>query len=476
MDYTDVKSQKDRIAQAQKNITFYEHGCDLKHRFTPENYLDDNNAQRQSWLMRQVVAIQSRDLYRQSPTRIVPDNDEATEWLAKVYKQNAMWAKFPEADRLSTVTDVAWFQIAATGDLDNPLRINLYASNQIAATEDKLDPTQPGSVTVISSEKDNDDVLWKFTEWTDGWIEVYTIKGSAGSPFSSVEEPKVIKSEPNPYGVIPFARVHNQYPTTGLWTSSPGTYLYKVNKYLNWRLSQVANLIRSNPPMKVISNADAAWTPPQPLQPQDFLQVPGAGPGNQKDGVFKYEQANLSFVASEWEDLQNYIDHTLECLGIPPAAYRQVQTSAKSGAALMVEQISLIETAKARQMPFSHYEECLAKLCFTVFQEYYGTPLVDLKDFSLTVKWPSMWPDLPGPERDRADQWDLDNDLISLIGLLIKRDHLTEEEAIAHLEKVAEDKKEQERILGVEPPPVVVMGGDGMSPGDLPQEDTNKED
>ena len=188
------------------------------------------------------------------------------------------------------------------------------------------------------------------------------------------------------------------------------------------------------------------------------------------------EQANLSFIEQEWADLQHYIEHTLECLGVPPAAYRQVQSSAKSGAALMAEQISLIESAKGKQMPFSHYEEQLAQLCFDVFAAYYGGDKLDY--VTLTIKWPDLWPSLPGPERDRADQWDLDNDLTSLIGLLVKRDNMTREEAVAHLEQVAADKIEQVKILGVEPAPVTVPTGEGMSPGDtlIDTEDTISEE
>ena len=458
-----IKSQKARLTQARSNLEFYRKnsdGCTVG--------MGDSQNQRQSWLMRQVVDIKTRDLYKQNPTRIIPDDTEGSSWLEQVYKHNSMWAKWPEADRLALVCEVAWFQVAATGNPQNPLRINLYGSDQIAAWSSPEDPTKPVAVCQIAENTLMEEVATTYTLWTAETILTFVGKGGEPPRYSGTEE--------NPYKVIPFVSVHYETPTTDLWTTSPGTYLTSTNKYINWRLSEIANLIRSNPPMKVVENADVNFAPPRPFHAQDFLQVPGSGPGQTKDGKFRYEQANLSFVASEWEDLANYIEHTLECVGVPPAAYRQVQTSSRSGAALMAEQISLIEAAKGKQMPFSHYEESLAKLCFQVALSHYkGGTLKD--DFSLTVKWPDLWPQMPGVERDRADQWDLDNDLQSRIGLLVKRDNLTREEAEAHLEQVAEDKKTEEALFG---PDITVQQaiptGDGSSPGDLEtdQEDTTK--
>lgn len=463
----DTRSQKDRLATARFNLAFYSHGCDAR-KLRPDSNLDDRQAQRVSWLMRQVVQIKTRDLYKKSPGRIVPDQDYATEWLEDVYKANAMWAKFPEAERLSLVTDVAWFQVAATGDPLDPIRINLYGSDQVAAWSTPEDPTCPAAVCLISDVPYMDNVKRKYDLWTSDAIFHYESTSALNVARGNIGPPKFVGSEQNPYGCIPFSSVHDEYPTTGLWTSGPGTYLAQVNKYVNWRLTEIANLIRSNPPMKVVKNADASFNPPTPFRPQDFLQIPGMLAT--KDGEFKYEQANLSFIAAEWEDLSQYIEHTLECVGVPPAAYRQVQTSVKSGAALMAEQISLIEAAKGRQMPFAGYEEQLAELCLKVAVAYYGDSQLAaaLTDFSLTVKWADLWPDMPGPERDRADQWDLDNDLLSLIMLLMKRDNMTREEAEAHLEQVAEDQDKQIEILGEEPVPLMVAPGDGMSPGDLP--------
>jgi hypothetical protein len=51
-------------------------------------------------------------------------------------------------------------------------------------------------------------------------------------------------------------------------------------------------------------------------------------------------------------------------------------------------------------------------------------------DPSLRVAWPEVSLDLPGPDRDQADTFELDRGLTDPIELLMRRQGLTEEEAI----------------------------------------------
>jgi hypothetical protein len=473
-----IRSQRERLHQAEKNIRFFNDSCHHVQGITKTANLEDHHSDRQSWILREIVAIKTNNLYKQSPTRRLPGNDEATDWLESIYKQNGIFAKWQAADRLSMVADIAFFGVGATGDPNDAIRINLYGSDQIAAWSSPEDPTKPVAICVIADHPDTDKVVRTYTLWTDEKIFTFEAKAAANVAHSNMEPPALTKTETNPYGIIPFVAVHYEFPSYSFWTASPGTYLYRINRYLNWRLTEIAKLIRDNPPMKVIENADANFQPPQPFRSQDFLQVPGAGPGSSKDGSFRYEQANLGFVSQEWDDLDHLIDHTCECCGVPPAAYRQVQTTGKSGSALMVEQTSLLEWVKSRQHAFAEYEAALAKVCLQVQVAYYGetalTPALD--DFSLTVKWADLYPNIPGDARDKADEWDLRLQLTSKIQLLMKRNSMTREEAVAHLQQVETDLKEEQAILGEVTAAVqqtANSGQEGQSPGD---QETDGED
>jgi hypothetical protein len=71
----------------------------------------------------------------------------------------------------------------------------------------------------------------------------------------------------------------------------------------------------------------------------------------------------------------------------------------------------------------------------------------------MTLRWPDMWPDIPGESRDKSDQWLLDNGLTSRTKVLMERDNLTREEAIAELEEVAEDLERERELFGEPEPP-----------------------
>ena len=126
-----------------------------------------------------------------------------------------------------------------------------------------------------------------------------------------------------------------------------------------------------------------------------------------------------------------------------------------SGVAIVSEQIPIILWALSRQRPFSHYEDRLAKLVLKVGAAHLadnGVSAGELEaaaaDPGLVLNWPEMYPDLPGPERDQADQWLLENNLASRTQILMRRERLTHDEAEARLEQIAEDQARENEIFG----------------------------
>jgi hypothetical protein len=168
----------------------------------------------------------------------------------------------------------------------------------------------------------------------------------------------------------------------------------------------------------------------------------------------------VGFIGAGWEDFNSYIDLTMEMNGVPPAAVRLVQDAASSGVQIVVEQIPLILWSKKRQRPFACYEQSLAALTLKVGAKHLGAQTFDgyrvtaaklqaaANSLALTLRWPDMWPDIPGDDRDKSDQWRLDNGLTSRTKLLMQREQLTREEAEAELEEVAEDLERERKLFG----------------------------
>jgi hypothetical protein len=148
-----------------------------------------------------------------------------------------------------------------------------------------------------------------------------------------------------------------------------------------------------------------------------------------------------------------------------------VQDSARSGVSIIAEQAPLILWAQSRQRPFAHYEECLARLVLTVgalhlsnqagetlatLPETVKASVSDLEeaayDPQLTLRWPKMYPDMPGPDQDASDDWLLQHQMASRTSLLMRRENMTRDEARKYLEEIAEDLDIEDRLMaGVGP-------------------------
>jgi hypothetical protein len=224
-------------------------------------------------------------------------------------------------------------------------------------------------------------------------------------------------------------------------------------------------------------NCRPGWRPRSPIQPGDVLDPPAdtsdETASRPADPVVEYLECDPSFVSASWEDLQQYLDHTLEMVGVPPSAIRMEQRGSMSGVAIVAEQIPVILWAMGRQRPYGYYEDRLVKLVLKVGSTHLAENDVSsaeleaaAEDPGLVLAWPDMFPDLPGPERDQADQWLLDNGMRSRTQILMRREHLTRDEAEAQLEETAEDLKREQELLGAaQPAPAPPTGQQGEAKG-----------
>ncbi len=453
-----LPNERSRLDDAMFDLEFYEGDFS---RFPPrpsgQSY-DSKRYLRTTPLMQRIINVLTDYLYAKGPQRTLADQPEATEWLNNTYKCNGVDSLFQSAEQLSAATRLAAFEVAAATDPKRPIEITVWDGSQLAVWCHPDRPLEPIAVATI----DLYDQQRRIRLWTDKDLETFTTdKWNPGSPNGATAY-ESIKKEPNPYGFIPFSFVHWRLPIRDFYTSSPGTMLRQINDGANFFLTEHSDCIRYNTrPVIVLKNVRPGWQPPKPIRPGDVWDLPGdddAEESGKQDAA--YLQSDVGFIGAGWDDFNQYIDLTMEMNGVPPAAVRLVQDAASSGIQIVVEQIPLILWAKKRQRPFGRYEQSLACLTLRVGAKHLGAQTFDgyrvtaakleaaVSNPELTLRWPDMWPDIPGDDRDKSDQWRLDNGLTSRTKLLMQREQLTRDEAEAELEEVAEDLERERKLFG----------------------------
>jgi hypothetical protein len=425
--------------------------------------------QRTSLLMQRIVEGLCKHLYARGPARSLPDSTEATEWLNAQYAREGIDSLLQEADRLSCVGDVAAIQVAATGDPEKPVKFHLWPAHQLVVFESEDDPCRAEAVATI----DCYDQRRRLTLWTADEVRVFmtnkgdeTAGGTAFYPVGPAEE--------NYFGVLPFAFVHFNPPNTEFWSGGPGDHLQEANDYINFFLTEIGDSIRycAKPIVKTHGVRDG-WTPPTPSEAGDVWNVPSAftdATGNGIPAEVSYLQPDLGFVESAWSDAQSYIDHTMECNNCPPAEIRMDQSGVSSGVAIVMEQMPLVIRAQGRQRAYARYERDLARVTLAVGSAELGqldSPNATLDPRladTLTLRWPSMVPDIPGASmaQDEEDMAALQSGQTSRVAIAMRKFNLTREEAIAHLKQIADDLAEEAK-LGLPPvsqPPAMATGPD----------------
>ncbi len=453
-----LPNERGRLDDAMFDLEFYEGDFS---RFPPrpsgQSY-DSKRFNRVVPLMQRIINVLTDYLYAQGPTRTIADHPEASEWLDAIYKANGVDSLFQSAEQLSAATRIAAFQVEGGPDPKRPVEITVWDGSQLAVWCHPDRPLEPIAVATI----DLYDMQRRIRLWTDRNVETFvTDKWNPGDPNGSNAYSSQ-RTEPNPYGFIPFSFVHWKLPIRDFYTSAPGTMLRQINDGANFFLTEHSDCIRYNTrPVVVLKNVRPGWQPPKPIKPGDVWDLPGdddSEESGKQDAA--YLQSDVGFVAAGWDDFNSYIDLTMEMNGVPPAAVRLVQDAASSGIQIVVEQIPLILWAQKRQRPFSRYEHNLASLTLRVGAKHLGAQTFDgyrttstklqaaADELVLTLRWPDMWPDIPGESRDKSDQWLLDNGLTSRTKVLMERDNLTREEAVAELEEVAEDLERERALFG----------------------------
>lgn len=469
-----LRSQRDRLMAAQANLAFYR--ADFARapvRDRGNTSYDSARFPRHSLIMQRIVDVLTQTLYGEGPIRkLVPPEgvqkgpyERATKWLNACYIRNRMDSLWQYADVLGVVSQVAAFQVGAQEDPEWPVRVQLWDASQFCVWPAQDDPCRPELVAVL----DIFDGRNRIRLYSDEWIHTYfTVAAPDSAPMNSPlsQEYRFDSEIPNPYRFLPFSFAYFRMPVCDFWCGSPGNHLRAVNDGINFSMTEGFDCIRYNlRPIVTLKDVRPEWRPPAPVYPGDVWNLSAASDSTRevtKDPTAEYLQADAGFVEAGWQDIQSFIDHTLEMNGVPPSVIRMTQDSVRSGVAIVAEQLPLMQWAKKRQKPFGYYEEELARVVLKVGSlhlgrqdvEEYQTTASDLQIVGehpgLTLKWPNLYPRIPGQDQDQADDFRLEKKLVSRTMLLMEREGLTREEAEERLEEIAEDLARERELFGDE--------------------------
>lgn len=440
---------------------------------------------RSSPIFKRIMDVLTQNLYKAPVGRHLA-TPEATDWLNRVYQANAMGAKWQRADQLTMIGGFSTFQFAGNDDPKSPIKIHLWGPEQCVVFCDPDDQTQAGAVAVI----DMYDGQRRLALWTKQEVRYYRTKKGGPYPADGGTSWELSDSKPNPYkdrdgeGILPFSFAHWNFPAQEFEQHCPGDNIRELNDAVNFGLNDLGDGIRYlAKPIGLATGVDEGWSPPTLIKPGMFLNLPASSidaAGNGPVPDLKYVNPELGFVSTIWEDLNNYIDHSLEMHGVPPSTIRMT-LNAQSGVAILAEQSPLLSWAEGRRRPFGVYEERTAGKALAVGAAHLRNHKIDAGELEevaadprLALTWPRMYVQLPGPDRRLEDDHRINRGYASKIMILMESEDLSEDQAFERFKRVKEHN-DKLAAMGIEPtaydtppaPPSPFGDPNQLPPGDI---------
>ena len=440
--------------------------------------------------VRSIIDAKIRRLYMADPKRTITDNPEATEYLASLYSKGRVTPKLKDSLVYAALGGVCAIQVelnqpktdgetAATLAAARPaVNFRLWAADEFAVWCSPDEPLTPYAVAVL----DRYDAKTRCRLWTPDVLAVYESEkwdGSGNTAGTRVF--KRVSDEPNFLGLVPFAFTWWKEPTKDFWTWCPGPELVEVNDQANARLSKIADDTIFTRPMTFSRNVAETWSPPDRINAGQILKLPGIIEtiGDSSDGPsLETTMVDLSYLASDREELEAHLELQGEMHGVPKEQWRMRGGNAASGVSIIAEQLPIIEECEARQILMESTEKDLALVTLmTVSAWLSDTPgaagvlgpiNTAIENFDMSVQWPPLTKNRPGPDYDQHLQFEMINGLVSPVQVMQEMTGMTEAEAIEHFEK----KAEHEAFLASIAPPPLPMPGQEV-PADQ-AEDTNE--
>jgi len=398
---------------------------------------------RVSFITRQAVNKLCSHLYKPGPrARKITTDDTVSAWYARVAQDIQLNGLMQQADRLATLHGLVMIGVYPTGNPGRPINYHMFPRQDFVFWASPDDPRVATAVCTIT--KVGPETV-RYRLWTA--THYYTFFKSKSWGYTpggwNVARFDPGSSGPHPYGVLPFVFITHELPTTELETPGLGGLLSKINRALNIDKSNLAQWVHLyGRPLGYATGVGPEWRP-------KFIDGGFAVLVVQKSSTeeapvvpeMHYLESNLDVEAVR-QYVAGEANQALDELDIPITV--KVQSGSGNGGAQMASGISiaaqdadLITYAKGRRPLFELHESNFAALVCRIG----ACPVAGLgslasalsavaADPSLRVAWEEAAIDLPGPDRDTAAAFELQNQLTDPIEQLMRRQGLTEPEAI----------------------------------------------
>jgi hypothetical protein len=481
-----LRNHRPRLASAIENQAFYDLESD---RYQPRREAETEfdfagRPKRQSGFVQQAVDRLCEHTYNPGPQRTVVGDGLADSLLEQVYETNHIDCVMQHAEQQATLNDVCAVQIKCTNDPDRPVDLQLWGGDEFTVFTDPEDPRRAFAVVTIDRYNQRTRYkLWFADEVRTYLTDQYSADRTAGARVAMPAK----DSEKNTYGCIPFAFLHYRAPVRQFWTPGPGTFLRKAELRINDRLSELDELIsKYGRPIGVFRNVSPTFTPE--IGPGRFMRLCRGGTGYTGEGYTdggepsaEYLQAQLA-IESIWVDLEKYMKQVATAVNLPYSALELQYEDAWSGIALVIKAAPLLTRARQRRPIYQLAELGLARKVLTACGNHYGHAdlLEQAKQLQLLLAWAEPRIPIPGPDRDQSDEWEMQVGIKSRVAVCMERYGLSRDQALKHIEQVAEDEEEAAEVgpakqNPISPPKVEPVEEDDVS-GAAPEEDEPDED
>jgi hypothetical protein len=436
-------------------------------------------------MVRETITTLCEHLYSPGPSRTWSD-PAGDKLLKQVWRNNHFDAMMLRADQLSTLNDVAAFQVdAAEGDfVKKPIKLRLWNAGDFHAWTDPEDRT----VARVCCTIDRYEEKTIFRLWTDESVRVY--ETPKGENITGGRTAVFRYEERHDYKCLPFGFVHYEQPITTFWESGIGGFLAQAEIRINDRLSRLDESINKHlNPLPVAEGVDDNFQ--VIMEPQRFLKLRGAqmrpgATGGMEEGPPPrlYYLSPTIDVAGAWEDLLKYIEQVMQAIKVPASAMRMEQTAMASGVALIVEQAPLLTRARKRRQPFGLYETEIARTILRCAGNHYGKAdlAASAESGSLTLGWAQPSVPVPTPDNLELTMGQVSAGFKSLAMALMEWYGVDREGAFQILEQIEKDNAElKKRAPGIaaklEPPKAdgEEDDGDGKPSGETNSSDSDNQ-
>lgn len=458
-----LPSENARLSCALENQAYYDLDALRYVQKRPNESEKDfrDRPKREAGFTQQAIDRLCEHAYNPGPQRKVQAGGLADSLLQQVYEDNHIDAVMAEADRLACLNDVAAIQVEATNNPDKPIDLKIWGAHEFSVFLDPADPRKP--VCAVTVDRFNQQT--RYRAWFEDVVAEYVTQPyhperTAGARVAVPNGgPK-----PHSYGTIPFAFLGYRAPVRQFWTPGPGSFLRRAEERINARLSELDETISKTRPIGVFKNVDPAYNPE--IGPGRFMKLPRGGgsytgEGYAPEGEPSAEYLTTSSNADEgWEDLSRYMRQVSAAVNLPFNAMELDYQDAPSGVSLIIRSAPLLTRSKARRGIYQIAETELARTILTAAGNHYGHPnlVQEASALRLLLSWADPRIPVPGPDRDQADEWEMQAGVKSRVMVVMERFGLSRDQAIEHIAQVADDEAEADVI---DPPDEQETGMDG---------------